>query len=102
MASEAEYERLYQQFVLNGGGNLSFTGANTPVEYYTQNLGTELTPAQIADLQARQAHYNRINALQTISSEIGANNFNNPYNGRSVVAIQALTTACLHCTVCLL
>lgn len=89
MASEAEYERLYQQFVLNGGGNLSFTGANTPVEYYTQNLGTELTPAQIADLQARQAHYNRINALQTISSEIGANNFNNPYNARSVAAIGA-------------
>ena len=34
MASEAEIERLYQLFVTNGGGALSFSGANlTPKQY---------------------------------------------------------------------
>ena len=92
MASEAEYERLYQLWVRNGGGALTLVGTNTPVEYYNARTAIDLTPAQLAELQARQAHYNRTQALQTISSEIGANNFTNPYDARSTASIAQFNT----------
>lgn len=98
--SEAEYERLYQEFIRNGGGNPTlgnngyiqnadgtFTRIGTPATYYDEASSVNLTPQQLADLQAQQAHYNRTQALQTISSEIGANNFFNPYDARSASAI---------------
>lgn len=92
MASEAEYERLYQLWVRNGGGALTLVGTDTPVEYYNARTAIDLTPAQLAELQARQAHYNRTQALQTISSEIGANNFTNPYDARSAASIAQFNT----------
>lgn len=94
--SEAEFERLYQEFVNRGGGAItlangvtdttgtasivgSLSNVNTPVDYYNQSAGVGLTPSSLAQLQANQAQYNRASALQTISSEISANNFSNPY-----------------------
>ena len=93
MASESEYERLYQLWVqqnIVNGGTVTLDGTNTPAQYYDEASSLNLTPQQLAELQARQAHYNRTQALQTISSEIGANNFTNPYNTRSVASINKL------------
>lgn len=93
MASESEYERLYQLWVqqnIINGGTVTLDGTNTPAQYYDEASSLNLTPQQLAELQARQAHYNRTQALQTISSEIGANNFTNPYNTRSDVSINKL------------
>lgn len=93
MASESEYERLYQLWVQQNtinGGTVTLGGANTPAQYYDEASSLTLTPQQLAELQARQAHYNRTQALQTISSEIGANNFTNPYNARSTASINKL------------
>ena len=95
MASESEYERLYQLWVQQNtinGGAVTLDGANTPAQYYDEASSLTLTPQQLAELQARQAHYNRTQALQTISSEIGANNFTNPYNVRSDISINKLNT----------
>ena len=95
MASESEYERLYQLWVQQNtinGGTVTLDGANTPAQYYDEASSLTLTPQQLAELQARQAHYNRTQALQTISSEIGANNFTNPYNARSTTSIDKLNT----------
>ena len=93
MASESEYERLYQLWVQQNtinGGAVTLDGTNTPAQYYNESSSLNLTPQQLAELQARQAHYNRTQALQTISSEIGANNFTNPYNARSDTSINKL------------
>lgn len=90
MASEAEYERLYQLWVQKNaanGGSVTFAGANTPAQTYNELSSSNLTPQQIAELQARQSHYNRTRALQTINSEINTNNFTNPYNARSTASI---------------
>ena len=89
MASEAEIERLYQEWIRNGAGNVTLTGIDTPAAYYDESSAIILSPSELAELQARQAHYNRTEALKVVSSEIGANNFNNPYNTRSVNSIAA-------------
>lgn len=91
MSSEAEFERLYQEWVNNGGGNVTLTGTNTPAQYYSDSSSITLTPDQLAELQARQTHYNRTQALQVFSSEISANNFTNPYDARSTNNINAFT-----------
>lgn len=85
MASEAEIERLYQLFVTNGGGALSFSGANlTPKQYSDAVAISKLTPLEMAQLEARQHQYNRQKALGVISDEIGNNTFSNPYASRGV------------------
>lgn len=81
MASEAEFERLYQEFVRNGGGTHTFDSANrTPAEYYDSVNGTELSPEQIAALEAAEQQYNRQAALNVILDELTTNNFTNPYD----------------------
>ena len=83
MTSEAEIERLYQLFVTNGGGALSFSGTNlTPKQYADAVSTSNLTPFEMAQLEARQHQYNRQKALGTIADEIGNNTFNNPYSAR--------------------
>ena len=83
MASEAEIERLYQLFVTNGGGSLSFDGTNlTPKQYTDAVSASNLTPLEMAQLEARQHQYNRQAALNSIANEIEANNFSNPYATR--------------------
>ena len=83
MASEAEIERLYQLFVTNGGGELSFSGTNlTPKQYSDAVSASNLTPLEMAQLEARQHQYNRQAALNSIADEIAANNFSNPYAAR--------------------
>jgi archaellum component FlaG (FlaF/FlaG flagellin family) len=83
MASEAEIERLYQLFVANGGGNLTFSGTNlTPKQYADARSSSNLTALEMAQLEARQHQYNRQKALNTIANEIEANNFSNPYLAR--------------------
>ena len=85
MASEAEIERLYQLFVTNGGGALSFSGTNlTPKQYSDAVAISKLTPLEMAQLEARQHQYNRQKALGVISDEIGNNTFSNPYAARGV------------------
>lgn len=85
MASEAEFERLYQLFVANGGGNLTFSGSNlTPKQYSEAVNSSNLTPLQMAQLEAKQHQYNRQSALNTIANEVEANNFSNPYAARGV------------------
>ena len=91
MSSEAEFERLYQEWIRNGGGAVTLAETNTPAEYYDGVSSTDLTPEQLAELQARQSHYNRTQALQVFSSEISANNFTNPYDARSTASINAFT-----------
>lgn len=104
--SEAEFERLYQEFVRNGGGMPTLTnsptlvdtlsdsqssqsllgvGFNTPSLYYqeTNNAAGLGNPTALSELQAKQVQYNRSIALQTIESEIAANNFTNPYVTRA-------------------
>jgi UDP-N-acetylglucosamine:LPS N-acetylglucosamine transferase len=79
MASEAEIERLYQLFVANGGGALSFSNTNlTPKQYSEAVNASNLTPLEMAQLEARQHQYNRQKALNTIADEIDANTFTNP------------------------
>lgn len=89
MASEAEYERLYQEWVKNGGGEITLSNINTPAEYYDESSSITLSPEQLSRLQDEQAHYNRTQALQVFSSEISANNFTNPYDARSTTSITA-------------
>jgi archaellum component FlaG (FlaF/FlaG flagellin family) len=83
MASEAEIERLYQLFVANGGGNLTFSGTNLTPKQYSEAFNTsQLTPLEMAQLEARQHQFNRQKALNSIANEIDANNFSNPYLAR--------------------
>ncbi|SVE23721.1 uncharacterized protein METZ01_LOCUS476575, partial [marine metagenome] len=83
MASEAEIERLYQLFVANGGGSLSFSGTNlTPKQYSEAVAASNLTPLEMAQLESKQHQYNRQAALNSIANEIEANNFSNPYAAR--------------------
>ena len=83
MASEAEIERLYQLFVANGGGSLTFDGTNLTPKLYSEAIAaSNLTPLQMAQLEARQQQYNRQAALNSIANEIDANNFTNPYGAR--------------------
>ena len=43
MASEAELERLYQEFVLRGGGAFTLSNVNTtPAQYYNTISGNTL------------------------------------------------------------
>ena len=73
MASEAEYERLYQEFVLRNGGTYTFDGASmTPAEYYNLTSESDLTPEQVAQLEAAQEQFNRQQALNTIAAELAA------------------------------
>lgn len=100
MASEAEYERLYQEFVLRNGGTYTFDGASmTPAEYYNLTSESELTPEQVAQLEAAQEQFNRQQALNTIAAELaaassgsGATAFTNPYISVSTVGIANYTT----------
>ena len=47
MASEAELERLYQEFVLRGGGAFTFSNVNqTPAQFYSSTAGNTLTHSQ--------------------------------------------------------
>ena len=88
MASEAELERLYQEFVLRGGGAFTLSNVNTtPAQYYNTVSGNTLNPSQQAFLQAQQEQFNRQSALSTISSEIAGNNFSNPYTARADASI---------------
>ena len=49
MASEAELERLYQLFVINGGGDFTFSNTNlTPKQYSQLVSASQLTPRQMA------------------------------------------------------
>ena len=80
MANEAEYERLYQEFIRNGGGKYTFDASGrTPAEFYNIS-DTTLTPEQIAQLEAEQEQYNRQAALNVFADEIASNNFSNPYS----------------------
>lgn len=101
--SEAEFERLYQEFVQKGGGfptlttvpsttdiansqsnqNVLDVSFNTPAAYYQEQSSITSSPSTLSELQAKQLQYNRSKALQTISSEIAANNFSNPYTSRA-------------------
>ena len=79
MASEAEFERLYQEFVRRGGGKLTLDSSGlTPNEQYTLFSNIDLTPEQEAQLEAAQDEYNRQQAYNTVLNEIG--NFTNPYS----------------------
>lgn len=92
--SEAEFERLYQDFIRKNGG--IYTGANTPtsnnaildslgetvntpIDYYNDTNNIGLSPDELAELNATEEQFNRQQALSIISSEIAANNFTNPY-----------------------
>ena len=84
MASEAEIERLYQEFVNRGGGQFTFSNINTtPAQYYNATSSASLTPGQQAALLAKQEQFNRQSALSTIASELAGNNFSNPYIARA-------------------
>ena len=84
MASEAELERLYQEFRNAGGGAYTFSNTNlTPSQFYDSTASLGLTPAQQAALLAQQEQFNRQSALSTIASELAANNFSNPYTARA-------------------
>ena len=97
MASEAEIERLYQLFVANGGGNLTFSGSNlTPKQYSEAINASQLTPLEMAQLESKQHQFNRQSALNTIASEIDANNFNNPYSARGIFGTSLLNTLGAH------
>lgn len=94
LTSEAEFERLYQEFVRRNGGlpTLVADQYNTPAEYYSALSSVNLSPSDLARLQAKQAQYNRSTALNTISGEIANNNFYNPYDARSTNAINNLNS----------
>ena len=89
MSSEAEFERLYREFVQNNGGIPTLVGTqyNTPASYYNDSSSINLTPSELASLQAKQQQFNRQSALNTISSEISTNNFTNPYDQRSQLGV---------------
>lgn len=77
--SEAEFERLYQEFVRAGGGKYTFDPTDfTPAEYYDLVETTELSEADRNALIEAQEQYNRQSALNTIQTELLANNFTNP------------------------
>jgi len=83
MASEAEIERLYQEFVAGGGGSLTFDNTNlTPKQYSSVSSSSNLTPLQLAQLESKQHQFNKQSALRSIADEIDANNFTNPYAAR--------------------
>ena len=92
LTSEAEFERLYQEFVRRNSGipTLVSEQFNTPAEFYNEKESVTLSPSQLSRLQAKQAQYNRQSALNTISDEIASNNFTNPYNVRSQTNINSL------------
>lgn len=94
LTSEAEFERLYQEFVRRNGGipTLVADQYNTPAQFYDASQNVSLSPADLAALQARQYQYNRQAALNTISQEITNNNFTNPYNARSQASISNLNS----------
>lgn len=94
LTSEAEFERLYQEFVRRNGGipTLVADQYNTPAQFYDASQSVSLSPADLAELQARQYQYNRQAALNTISQEISNNNFTNPYNARSQASISNLNS----------
>ncbi len=93
MASEAELERLYQEFVLRGGGAFTLSNVNTtPAQYYNTVSGNTLTPSQQAFLQSQQEQFNRQSALSTIASELAGNNFSNPYTARADTSIGLITS----------
>ena len=93
MASEAELERLYQEFVLRGGGAFTFSNVNlTPSQFYSNTAGNTLTPSQQAFLQQQQLQYNRQSALSTIASELAGNNFSNPYITRADNSLGLINT----------
>lgn len=94
LTSEAEFERLYQEFVRRNGGipTLVADQYNTPAQFYDASQNVSLSPADLAELQARQYQYNRQAALNTISQEISNNNFTNPYNARSQASISNLNS----------
>ena len=97
MASEAEIERLYQLFVANGGGNLTFSNTNlTPKQYSDAVNASQLTPLEMAQLESKQHQFNRQSALNTIADEIDANNFNNPYSARGIFGTSLLNTLGAH------
>ena len=101
--SEAEFERLYQEFIRKGGGSLTGSNTptandiifeslgetvNTPVEYYDETNKIELSPSRLAELNAAEEQYNRKEALSIISSELSDNNFTNPY---SIISTDGIT-----------
>jgi len=94
LTSEAEFERLYQEFVRRNGGlpTLVADQYNTPASYYKAKTETTLSPSELAELQAKQAQYNRQAALNTIAKEISNNTFHNPYNARSQASISNLNS----------
>jgi hypothetical protein len=99
MASEAEIERLYQEFVNRGGGQYTFSNVNTtPAQYYSTTSSASLTPGQEALLIARQEQFNRQSALSTIASEVAGNNFTNPYIGRADNSIGIINNFALNPT----
>ena len=93
MASEAELERLYQEFVLRGGGAFTFSNVNqTPAQFYSSTAGNTLTPSQQALLQQQQLQFNRQSALSTIAGELAGNNFSNPYIARADNSLGLINT----------
>ena len=92
LTSEAEFERLYQEFVRRNGGipTLVSDQYNTPASYYQDSNKITLSPSELAELQSKQAQYNRQSALNVISGEITNNNFTNPYDARSQASINSL------------
>ena len=77
MSSEAEFERLYQEFVRKGGGALTGTNTptantdvfaalcetvNTPASYYNDSNKIGLTPSELAELNAAEVNAAEVNA----------------------------------------
>ena len=92
--SEAEFERLYQEFLRRGGGSLTGSNVpgtpdtilnslgetvNTPASYYSETNNINLSPSKLAELNAAEEQFNRKQALSIISKELKENNFTNPY-----------------------
>ena len=92
--SEAEFERLYQEFLRRGGGSLTGSNVpgasdtilnslgetvNTPASYYSETNNINLSPSKLAELNAAEEQFNRKQALSIISNELKENNFTNPY-----------------------
>lgn len=77
MATEAEFERLYQEFIRQGGGTHTFDNSNvTPVEY-KKLIDLELTDTQREELDLLQKQYNDSVAYEILQDEI--TKFQNPY-----------------------
>ena len=92
--SEAEFERLYQEFLRRNGGSLTGSNVpgtsddifnslgetvNTPASYYNETNNINLSPSKLAELNAAEEQFNRKQALSIISNELKENNFTNPY-----------------------